>query len=107
MTPEGRVKAMIKRQMECLPGSYRFMPVQNGMGAPALDFYYCVNGYFIAIEAKAPGKWYTPRQEATRDAIRVSGGRVYLVDGLLSMERALEDITQHCMQWCPKQTFEP
>lgn len=92
MTPEGKVKALVKRQMECLPKCYRFMPVQNGMGAPALDFYYCVNGHFVAIETKAPGKWYTPRQETTRDAILSAGGAVYLVDGICSMQGAFKDI---------------
>ena len=90
-TPEGRVKAMIKRRMEAAFGdyAYRFMPVQNGMGAPALDFYYCVYGLFVAIEAKVKGKKPTPRQETTAEQITKAGGLALVVDDEQSMEAAL------------------
>src|ERR1700732_3744552 len=110
MTPEGKVKAMVKRQMEAaFPDAYRFMAVQNGMGAPALDFYYCVYGYWVAIETKAPGGWYTPRQEHTRDEIRKAGGLVFLVDGNLSMKSAINFIknTRFTTYTRPLQTGEP
>lgn len=80
MTPEGRVKAKVKRRLKELPRRYHFMPVQNGMGAPALDFYCCINGKFVAIETKAPGKHLTPRQENTRAEILAAGGMVFVVD---------------------------
>ena len=60
-TPEGKVKDQIKSVLNKF-GIYYFMPVQNGMGKPGLDFYCCYRGKFIAIEAKAPGKKPTPRQ---------------------------------------------
>ena len=82
MTPEGRIKAKLKRELDKLPNVYRFMPVQNGMGAPALDFYLCIEGGFVAIETKAPGKKLTPRQEATRDNITAAGGTVYVISTL-------------------------
>lgn len=82
MTPEGKVKAMIKRRIEEIFGTsaYRFCPVQNGMGAPALDFYYCINGRFVAIEAKAPGKKPTLRQHQTICDIKGAGGLAFVVD---------------------------
>ena len=80
MTPEGRVKAKVKRALATLPQKYHLMPVQNGMGAPALDFYCCVSGFFVAIETKAPGKKLTPRQELTAKAIRGAGGFVFVID---------------------------
>ena len=93
MTPEGKVKALVKRRMEvAFPNGYRFMPVQNGMGAPALDFYYCINGYFVAIETKAPGKKPTPRQETTMSDITKAGGLAFVVDGLASLDRAIATI---------------
>jgi hypothetical protein len=49
------------------------------MGAPALDFYLCIEGDFVAIETKAPGKKLTPRQEATRDKICDAGGCVVVL----------------------------
>jgi len=79
LTPEGRIKAKLKRELDKLPNVYRFMPVQNGMGAPALDFYLCIEGDFVAIETKAPGKKLTPRQEATRDKITAAGGAVCVI----------------------------
>lgn len=80
MTPEGRVKAVVNRRMEkAFPDAYRFMPVQNGMGAPGLDEFWCIHGLFVAIETKVPGKNLTPRQKITRDKIIHAGGLVFCV----------------------------
>jgi hypothetical protein len=50
MTPEGKVKARVKRALAALPGKvYSFMPVQTGYGAPTLDFLICYRGRFFAI----------------------------------------------------------
>lgn len=92
-TPEGRVKAMIKRRViKEWPDAYGFMPVQNGMGAPALDFFYCIRGLFVAIEAKDFGKRPTPRQEVTADHIKIAGGMAVVVDGEASLEVAIATI---------------
>lgn len=96
MTPEGRVKAMVKRDLDKLTTCYRFMPVQNGMGAPALDFFLCLNGRFVAIETKAPGKKITPRQEDTRDKIIAAHGLVFVVDGPETWKPALDTIILLC-----------
>ena len=81
-TPEGRVKAKVTKALkalEPLPHIWRFMPVQNGMGAPALDYINCVYGHFVAIETKVPGKQLTPRQKITARAIYKAGGTVFVV----------------------------
>jgi hypothetical protein len=62
------------------------MPVQNGMGAPGLDFYTCWRGWFIAIETKVPGKKLTPRQWETAKQIANAGGAVFAV-------RTKDDVT--------------
>lgn len=85
MTPEGKVKAAVKRMLASLPSHYKFMPVQRGMGAPALDFYCCIRGRFVAIETKAPGKKLTPRQEMTRQEIHGAGGLVFAVDDAIGI----------------------
>lgn len=77
MTPEGRVKAKVNKALATLPETYRFCPVQNGMGAPALDYFCCIAGRFVAIETKVPGKHMTPRQEVTAAVIRAAGGLVF------------------------------
>jgi len=68
------------------------MPVQNGLGSPALDFHVCmpvlitpemvgtVIGVYVAIETKAPGKDLTPRQEATARAVRQAHGIAVKID---------------------------
>lgn len=78
-TPEGRVKAKVSRALSALPRCYRFMPVQNGMGKPGLDYYCCIRGHFIAIETKVPGKNLTVRQETTKAEIEAAGGTVFVV----------------------------
>ncbi len=92
-TPEGKVKDMVRRTMrQAYPTCYRFMPVQNGMGAPALDFYYCVRGVFVAIETKAPGKKVTPRQQQTIEEIDAAGGIAVVVSDEKSMDAAIKHI---------------
>ena len=79
----------MKRALDKLPRQYRFMPVQNGMGAPGLDFYCCINGRFVAIETKAPGGKLTARQEQTKAAIEAAGGVVFVVDGEWALATAV------------------
>lgn len=54
-TPEGEVKAKIKKFLDSRPELYYFMPVQAGYGKRGLDFFICYRGRFIAIEVKRPG----------------------------------------------------
>jgi hypothetical protein len=81
-TPEGKVKEKIKVLLKQY-GCYWHMPVQNGMGAPSLDFVCCVQGKYFAIEAKAPGKKPTPRQKHTIAEIERAGGKCFVIDGCL------------------------
>lgn len=84
-TPEYKVKAKIKRALEALRAKglpvYYHMPVQNGMGKPTLDFICCLNGHYLGIEAKAPGKRPTERQQMTFDEINAAGGTTIAYDG--------------------------
>jgi hypothetical protein len=92
-TPEGKVKDQVKKLLKRFACIYYHMPVQNGMGAPSLDFICCVRGYYLAIETKAPGKKPTPRQELTIAAITQAMGFVFVVAGdedLLRLEAFLD-----------------
>ena len=80
MTPEGKVKAKIKAILKEY-GVYYFMPVQNGMGMPGLDFHCTLHGMSLYIEAKAPGKNPTKRQEITMESMRQAGAIVIVCDG--------------------------
>ncbi len=55
-TPEGRVKDEVKKVLDELD-AWWFMPVSNGMGRVGIpDFIACIEGKFVGIECKAPGK---------------------------------------------------
>jgi len=92
-TPEGRVKKEIDKLLEQahIP-KWTWKPVVTSMGKPALDYICSINGRFVAIEAKAPGAWLTPRQRATARDIYLSGGKVFIIssaEGLGALERYL------------------
>lgn len=109
MTPEGRVKKMVKSALNTLGADcWRFMPVQSGFGSVALDFLICIKGRFVAIETKwPPGKGLTPLQEGTKAAIEAAGGIVLVVwdEGslaiamkiILALEFAPNGIPRHCL----------
>lgn len=92
MTPEGRIRVKVDKALATLPNCYRFKPVQNGLGAPGLDYYCCVGGKFIAIETKAPGKDMTPRQNQTAKKITDAGGAVWLISSVEEAEELAEEI---------------
>jgi hypothetical protein len=97
MTPEGKVKLQVNKALATLANRlYKFMPVQSGYGKKTLDYLLCVNGHFIAIETKAPGKKMTALQTQTAEDICAAGGRVFLVDGLASLARAMGYIHTLC-----------
>ena len=82
MTPEGKVKAAVKRWLK-ERGIWFYMPVQNGMGVVGIpDFVCCWAGRFIAIETKAPGKRgsTTANQDHQIAAIHQAGGTAVVVD---------------------------
>jgi len=80
MTPEGKVKAKVKKILTEI-GAYYAMPVGAGYGhAGTPDFLVCYRSQFLAIETKAKGNKPTALQEATMQRIRDAGGRVFLID---------------------------
>lgn len=95
MTPEGRVKAKVKRRLKALgTDCWTFMPVQKGMGIPALDFVLCIRGHFISIETKADAtKNLTPTQLTTKAAIEAAGGLVFVVFDDNTLDYAMASIT--------------
>lgn len=95
MTPEGKVKAKVKRLLDKYKARYEFWPVPYGYGASTLDCLICYRGQFIAVETKAPGKKPTDRQKMIIENIRQAGGAAFVVDGddgLAELENHLESI---------------
>lgn len=78
-TPEGKVKEKVKKVLRAY-NVYWHCPVQNGLGAPSLDFVGCCNGYYFAVETKAGNKQPTPRQALTMQQITDAGGKAFLIN---------------------------
>lgn len=79
-TPEGITKKKIAEILQKYE-AYYFMPVQNGMGAPGLDFHCILSGLGFCVEAKAwdTDKDMTARQVQTTNKIVKAGGKVFMV----------------------------
>jgi len=79
-TPEAKVKAKIKAILK-EHGVYYAMPIGSGFGnAGVPDFLCCVDGSFLAIEAKANGGKMTALQLKNFREIHDAGGITIMVD---------------------------
>jgi Holliday junction resolvase len=92
LTPEGRVKAAVKKVLDA-EGVWYFMPAANGYGRAGIpDFICCVNGYFLAIECKAGNNEPTLLQERELDRIIKAGGIALVIHDSPEDFRALGTI---------------
>lgn len=82
MTPEGRVKAKIKRALDALGAdAWYYMPVSTGYGKHGVpDFLLCIKGRFMSIEAKANGGQCTALQERQMSLMRGAGAVTFVID---------------------------
>ena len=81
MTPEGKVKAKVKKLLaEYVPLVKGYWPVQNGMGTPMLDYLGSCCGMHFEIETKATMQdELTPRQSITRNEVIASAAPVFVI----------------------------
>jgi hypothetical protein len=107
MTPEGKVKDLIKTLFDSYnirPASkaaafppdaegWYYMPVPSGYGVAGIhDFIGHYRGRFFSIEAKAPGRrkeklrGCSPHQQHQKNAINASGALALVVDGVEDLE---------------------
>lgn len=78
-TPEAKVKAKIKKILKD-SGVYYAMPIGTGYGNSGVpDFLCCVNGNFLAIEAKAGKGTTTALQEKNLREIKRCGGTAAVI----------------------------
>lgn len=78
-TPESKVKDKIKKLLK-EHNVYYAMPMGTGYGNSGVpDFLCCVNGEFLAIEAKAGKGKPTALQEKNMRDIEKAGGRALVV----------------------------
>jgi Holliday junction resolvase len=79
-TPEAKVKAQIKKILK-EHGVWYAMPMGTGYGNSGVpDFLCCVNGKFLAIEAKAGKGIPTALQEKNLRDIKAAGGIALVVN---------------------------
>lgn len=79
-TPEAKVKEKIKKILK-EHGVYYAMPMGTGYGNSGVpDFLCCVNGRFLAIEAKAGKGIPTALQEKNLRDIKAAGGYAWVVN---------------------------
>ena len=80
MTPEGKVKAKVKKALAEV-GAYYAMPIGTGYGnAGVPDFLVCHKGVFVGIECKANGGKPTALQMKNLADIEAAGGRALIID---------------------------
>jgi len=79
-TPEGYLKADIKKFITSLPCRYQFWPVQMGIGKRTVDGLWCINGRFVACEVKREGEKPTPLQEQCMKEVIEAGGAAFWCD---------------------------
>ena len=90
-TPEKLVKNKIKVILQD-GGVYYAMPIGSGYGnAGVPDFLACVNGRFLAVEAKAGKGETTALQDAHLEKIKTAGG-VSMVVNELNLDQLKETI---------------
>lgn len=78
--PESYEKDKICKYLDTLRCWY-FRPYMAGFGkAGVADIIACIDGRFISIEVKRPGKGPTPRQQTRMDEIDKVGGLVVAGD---------------------------
>jgi len=87
-TEEGLLKDEVKKYLNSLH-AYWYMPVPAGYGKQTLDFLCCINGRFIGLETKAPGKKPTARQWQCIQQINDAGGIGFFADNLDSVKTML------------------
>ena len=95
-TPEAKVKAKIKAILKA-HNVYYAMPIGTGYGNSGVpDFLCCVNGKFLAIEAKAGKGQATALQLKNMQEINMAGGYTCIINE--TNLDYLKNVIAECMQ---------
>jgi hypothetical protein len=94
-TPEAKVKEKIKKILK-EHGAWYAMPMGTGYGNSGVpDFLVCLNGNFLAIEAKAGKGVPTALQEKNLRDIDKAGGWTLVVNELSLENKILEAVLEN------------
>jgi hypothetical protein len=85
-TPEGKVKAKLRKLLNEYTGLYAYWPVPTGYGRTTLDMLGCYRGRFFSVETKAEGKKPTLKQTLDLQTIERAMGRAFVIAGMDSPE---------------------
>tara|TARA_R100001163_G_C4896530_1_gene87040 strand:+ start:104 stop:418 length:315 start_codon:yes stop_codon:yes gene_type:complete len=81
MTPEGKVKKVVRKYLDELDYCYYFMPATGGYGKSGVpDIVGCYNGTFFGIELKAGNNKPTPLQEKNLQQITNTRGLAIVIN---------------------------
>ncbi len=81
MTPEGKVKKVVREYLDKLDYCYYFMPATGGYGKSGVpDIVGCYLGMFFGIELKAGNNKPTPLQEKNLQQITNTRGLAIVVN---------------------------
>jgi len=95
-TPEAKAKAKIKAILKA-HNVYYAMPIGTGYGSSGVpDFLCCVNGKFVAVEAKAGKGLATALQLKNLAQINNAGGYICIINE--TNLDYLEAVIKECMQ---------
>ena len=90
MKGEAKLKQEVKDLLNA-KGAYWFMPVQMGYGVSGTpDFLCCIDGKFVGIETKAPGKRASKFQEFRIRQIIDAGGVAFWTNSIAYTKQMLE-----------------
>lgn len=80
---EAALKRLIKAYIKELdPDCFVHITVETGFGSRFVDIIVCLEGHWLIIETKQPGKIATPRQQATLAAVNAAGGTAFVAHSL-------------------------
>ena len=81
MTPEGKVKKVVRKYLDEMRSCYYFMPATGGYGKSGVpDIVGCFKGMFFGIELKAGDNKPTPLQEKNLQQITNARGLAIVVN---------------------------
>jgi len=80
-TPEGIVKAKVRRLLAQYDGMYSYWPVPSGLGRTTVDVIGCFRGRFFCVETKGEGKKPTLRQTQELSNVELAMGAAFVIVG--------------------------
>ena len=95
MTPEAKIKKLLKQGLDVLPNLYYYMPSSGRYGRVGTpDFFICYKGFFISVETKrSDGKGVLSKmQEITLEKIKKAGSIALVVSNQEELENFLKKI---------------